>query len=138
MIKLKSKRFLLVFITLLIAAALCLTASAETTADVSVDGDTDPLVTLSYVNEVLKPQIIAEVLEQLGRGTTVTSSTNYGDITLESGKMLMLGANCEFIYRGGGAVIITTSTSKGDGVSDMSIEVESFSGTSLVYGHIRN
>jgi hypothetical protein len=39
-------------------------------------------------------------------------------------------------FRGGGAVIITTSPEKGDGVSDMSSGAEFFSGRSLEFGHV--
>lgn len=130
-----NKKLILSFIAVLLAAILCLTASAEESSDESIyDGKKDPLVTLSYVNEILKPQIIAEVLEQLGNGTTATS--NYTDINIECGKMLKLSTGCELIYRGGGAVIITASDCKGDGITEIASGIEYFSGTSLAFGHI--
>lgn len=133
MIKLKNRRFLLVFIAILLIATLSIASSAK---ESSTESDTDPLIALSYVNEVLKPQIITEVLDKLGNGTAISSSTAYNDITIESGKMLLLSTNCELIYRGGGAVIITTSTQTGDGITDMSISTEYFSGKSLLFGHV--
>jgi len=124
----------------LIVTALILILSTTTSAQDSSQTDTkdssdDPLVSLSYVNEVLKPQIIEEVLSSVKSGGTYSGST-YCDITAKSGKMIMLGANCEFIYRGGGAVIITTSPKTGDGVSDMSMGNEYFSGKPLEFGHV--
>lgn len=137
MIKLNKRRFLLVFMALLTVFLLCITASAkESDTPETVASDSDPLVSLSYVNEVLKPQIIAEVLEKVGSGEITTAGSVYNDINLEGGKMLMLGTDCEFIYRGGGAVIITTSPEEGDGVADMSDGQEFFSGKSLQFGHV--
>ena len=123
------RKIIPVIISVVLIFILCIPASAEETED-------DPLVTLSYVNEVLKPQIIAEVLEQLGDGVVVTGNSAYKDIFTEGGKMLRLGSDCEFIYRGGGAVIITTSTDMGDGVTDMSARTEFFSGKTLEFGHV--
>jgi len=124
----------------LIVTALILILSTTTSAQDSSQTDTkdssdDPLVSLSYVNEVLKPQIIEEVLSSVKSGGNYSGSS-YCDITVNSGKMIMLGANCEFIYRGGGAVIITTSPKTGDGVSDMSMGNEYFSGKPLEFGHV--
>jgi hypothetical protein len=133
------KRSLLFIVVAVLMFSLCIPATAEQTASTTTS-ESDPLVTLSYVNEVLKPQIIAEVLQKTGNGSQAvisgSSPANYQDINLESGKMIMLGENCEFIYRGGGAVIITTSPEKGDGVSDMSTGAEFFSGKPLEFGHV--
>ncbi len=125
------KRLIISAVTiLLIITVISIPASAESRDD-------DPLVTLSYVNEVLKPQIVAEVLEQLGIDTVVvTTDSAYKDISAESGSIFILGADCELIYRGGGAVIITTSTEIGDGVTDMSVGKEFFSGKPLEFGHV--
>lgn len=136
------KRSLLLIAVMVLTFSLCITVTAgQATAAAAAVSESDPLVTLSYVNEVLKPQIIAEVLRQTGYGNNsaaavTAGSSAYLDIDLESGKMIMLGANCEFIYRGGGAVIITTSPEKGDGVSDMSTGAEFFSGKPLEFGHV--
>ena len=135
------KRSLLFIAIVVLTFSLCIPATAEQTADTTaIASNSDPLVTLSYVNEVLKPQIIAEVLQQTGNGghiaTSGSGTSAYLDLNLESGKMIMLGANCEFIYRGGGAIIITTSPEKGDGVSDMSTGAEFFSGKPLEFGHV--
>lgn len=127
---------------LLFAAVIVLTFSLGATVNAEQTEGTahseDPLVTLSYVNEVLKPQIIAEILQRTGNSVPAisTGTSAYQDIYLESGKMIKLGADCEFIYRGGGAVIITTSPKKGDGVSDMSTGLEFFSGKPLESGHV--
>lgn len=132
------KRLLLLLAVIVLTFSLGVTVSAGQPAPTATAaGNSDPLVTLSYVNEVLKPQIIAEVLQQTNKGNyPLGNSSTYQDITLESGKMILIGANCEFIYRGGGAVIITTSPEKGDGVSDMSTGVEFFSGKPLEFGHV--
>jgi hypothetical protein len=132
------KRSLLFIAVMVLTFSLCVTVTAGQTSVAATASESDPLVTLSYVNEVLKPQIIAEVLKQTGGNGYVNGSgtSAYLDIDLDSGKMIMLGANCEFIYRGGGAVIITTSPEKGDGVSDMSTGAEFFSGKPLEFGHV--
>ncbi|HAN21337.1 MAG: hypothetical protein A2Y15_07155 [Clostridiales bacterium GWF2_36_10] len=131
----KNRRLLLFFIVILITATLCITASADESSDDVLSGDSDPLVTLSYVDKVIK-ELKEEILRQSGGNTIVSGSSAYADISIESGKMLLLGVDCELIYRGGGAVIITTSTQKGDGVTDMSMGAELFSGKSLEYGHV--
>ncbi|HOJ49049.1 MAG TPA: hypothetical protein PLD48_09355 [Bacillota bacterium] len=134
----KIKKALLFAAVIVLTFSLGATVYAEQPAQKSAVSD-DPLVTLSYVNEVLKPQIIAEILQRTGNGSVPAISTGesvYQDIYLERGKMIKLGADCEFIYRGGGAVIITTSPEKGDGVSDMSTGMEFFSGKPLEFGHV--
>ena len=125
-----NKIILSLLIAVLFMLAISIPASAETSKQ------DDPLVTLSYVNEVLKPQIIAEVLEQLGSGGTTAGGSSYNDISVANGKLLKLGADCEFIYRGGGATIITSSAQPGDGVTDMSAGTEFFSGKPLEFGHV--
>lgn len=128
--------FLLAF--MLLIPTLCLGAHAD-----GYDSESDPFVSLSYVNEVLKPQIVAEILAQLKaqeEGSKVMLESVYADISLSCGRTIVMGPDCEFIYRGGGAAIITSSTETGKGVLDMSAEnsgqTEFFSGKVLEKGHV--
>lgn len=116
---------------IVLVAAMRVPASADETSNKS-----DPLVSLSYVNEVLKPQIISEILSQLEGGSVQSTASAYIDIDIAAGKILKIGKNCEFIYRGGGAVVITASSEEGEGITDMSEQTELFSGSALKFGHV--
>ena len=88
---------------------------------------------LMQFGEELKQEILNEIAAN-GGGITVESA--YKDISLASGQTLILSPETEVIYRGGGAVAITSSNGQAQGLTDMSIGKELFSGEALEYGHI--
>ncbi len=85
------------------------------------------------LREELKQEILNEIASN-GGGITVEST--YKDISLASGQTLILSPETEIIYRGGGAVAITSSNEEAQGLTDMSVGKELFSGEALEYGHI--
>ncbi len=106
--------------------------SSESSSDALIPDET--LVTygmLLKLKDELKQEIIANFTEN---GITVQST--YNDIRVNEGELLILSPETEVIYRGGGAVAITSSNGKNEGITDMSGATEIFSGTALEYGHI--
>lgn len=82
--------------------------------------------------EEFKKQLLAEI----GEGGVSTGGSGYHDVTLTEGQMILLGADCEVIFRGGSASAITSSCNQGDGITDVSAETELFSGEALEFSHI--
>ena len=94
------------------------------------------LVDVGYLmqfGEELKQEILNEIA---ANGGSVTVESIYKDISLTSGQTLILSPETEIIYRGGGAVAITSSNDQAQGLTDMSVGKELFSGKALEYGHI--
>ncbi len=108
-------------VLLLALTALCV--SADTTYS-SID---DPLVSLSYVNDVLGPQIAAKVLEMtegryLSADALPQADTGYQYLTLKAGQTLMAGSVCEMIILDGAGKAVVTSAANinaGQGLSDL-------------------
>ena len=116
--------------TLLLAATLTI-ASAE-----QEKPDKNALVTYGYI-EKLKSELKQELLAELsGSEAGTVAGGLYADIDLTEGQTLTLAPESEIIYRGGGAVVITSSQEAGDGIMDMSTGTECFSGGALTYGHV--
>lgn len=76
-----------------------------------------------------------QLLDEIGQGG-FSGGSAYHDLTLTEGQMILLGADCEIIFRGGSASAITSSCKEGDGITDISAEAELFSGEALKFGHI--
>lgn len=94
------------------------------------------LVDIGYLmqfGEELKQEILNEIA---ANGGNVVIESVYKDISLASGQTLILSPETEIIYRGGGAVAITSSNEENQGLTDMSVSKEIFSGAPLEYGHI--
>ncbi len=97
--------------------------------------DSNALVTYGYLQSViddLKKELLAEFSGSSGGAV----SSTYHDITFPKGTVLVLGSDAEVIFRGGNAIIITTSPEPGRGITDLSAGRECFSGESLLFGHI--
>ncbi len=97
-------------------------------ADEQYSSKNDPLVSLSYVNDVLGPQIMAQVLEKIESqyvkisDLTDMSSAELTLITLSKGDTLMCKGVCEIILLSGNATTIITSSSNieaGQGLIDV-------------------
>lgn len=87
--KQKTKKILAIVLSATLVLGVCAFAS-EGTAD-------DPLISLSYVEEVLKPYIDSAV-----EGAAPASAT-YEVVTLSKGQTLTAGAGTELILRSGSA-----------------------------------
>ncbi len=116
------KKSVLIFILML--AMLTFGVSADET----YSSQNDPLVSLSYVNDVLGPQIMAQVLEKIESqyvkisDLTDMSSGEYQLITLAKGDTLMCKGVCEIVLLSGNATTVITAASNieaGQGLIDV-------------------
>ena len=121
-------------IAALVALALPIAFIMASAQADSTDED-NALVTRGYLcifRRELKQEIMAELSFDSGNST----ESEYREVLLTEGQTILLSENCEIIYRGGGAIAVTCSDHKGDGITDMSSGGEIFSGEALQYGHI--
>ncbi len=97
-------------------------------ADEAYSSKTDPLVSLSYVNDVLGPQIMAQVLEKIESeyvkisDITDMMSGELTLITLSKGDTLMSKGVCEIVLLSGNATSLITASSNieaGQGLIDV-------------------
>lgn len=118
----KKTKISTVLVLLLALTALCV--SADSTYS-SVD---DPLVSLSYVNDVLGPQIAENILKQINNKYAKAEDINslpqfgYTYLTLNGGQTLTAGGICEVVILEGNASALVTSAaniSAGRGLSDL-------------------
>jgi len=83
------------------AAALIIMATGVGVYAAGVYGSQeDPLITKSYLDEVLTPQLEAKFQNALGEATGT-----FAVVTLDSGKTLTASAGCEIILRSGSATV---------------------------------
>ena len=97
-------------------------------ADEAYSTKNDPLVSLSYVNDVLGPQIMAQVLEKIESQYVKISDINdmmSGEltlVTLSKGDTLMSKGVCEIVLLSGNATTLITASSNieaGQGLIDV-------------------
>lgn len=112
-------------------------------SDSDSDGN-DPLVTLSYLTDVLLPQFKKDVLMEVAKtGGTVSApdtpqtpdaATNgtYTLLELEKGAKLYTNSVLEFIVRPGSAVTVI-SPFEGQGIADITGGVEYLNGDSVAF-----
>lgn len=122
-------------LAVLLAAVSVLTfvaAGAEgTEAETPIPPETP--VTYGYL-EVFGEKLRSDILSQVGSGTP--QAGGYRDETLPRGSVILLSENTELIFRGGSAVVITSSGTDREGVADLSSGRELYSGESLEFAHI--
>lgn len=130
------------FIVPLIIVALCVALLPAAVVFSSAEGGSDEvsipdntLVEYGYL-KIFKEQLKQELIAELTASGGITVNTTYEDLSLTEGQLILLAPDSEIIYRGGGAVVISSSNSEGEGITDMSEGTELFSGDFLEYGHI--
>lgn len=133
----KTKLILLsALLALLLVCGACLLpfrASADSKNESIPD---DAVITYGYLQSILE-ELRLELLEELASaGGTVTIESAYKDMTLQKGDVLVLSTDCEAIFRGGNAAVITSTCHEGEGLTDLSVGTECFSGDLLQFGHI--
>jgi hypothetical protein len=126
-------------------AALIFTtaASADTKTSSTVDTTSDPLVTLSYINDVLKPQLTAEIMADVtalfgSSGTLPDSMSNFEVVYLSAGQTLTASQPLELILRSGECIAAVTSPaniSNGVGLSDLTAGTEVTNGQAVQRNH---
>ncbi|MCI8436308.1 MAG: hypothetical protein HFF41_00730 [Lawsonibacter sp.] len=146
------KRWTIRLGALALSAALLGTAAA-----LAAGGQTDPLVTLSYLNETALPQIvkqaeektaakqkeleqalalqISQYLAQAGQGTGTgpASSGSYTLVSMSSGQVMSLGVGCELLPRIG---TVTVKANTAPALIDLSTGGTVNSGTALTANHL--
>lgn len=90
----------------------------------SAGTDDDPLISLSYIESVLKPYINQKVAD----------SSKYNVVTLKKGQKLAAGEGCEFIVRSGNAKAEIPSSSSG-GFTDVTDGKNLINGASIALDH---
>ena len=125
----------LVALTLPFVAMMVFAENETATADSEMSIPEDTPVTYGYLL-TFKEQLRQEIIEELAAEGGITIATTYEDISVKEGEIILLSPDTEVIYRGGGAVAITSTDNENDGLTDMSGGTEIFSGEALEYGHI--
>ncbi|MBQ8896445.1 MAG: hypothetical protein IKM32_01135 [Clostridia bacterium] len=126
---------LIIVALILTVLPLCaMNSSAESAADENNIPD-DTLINYGYLQK-FKEELKQELIEELTAQGGITIATVYEDVSFKEGQIIILAPDCEIIYRGGGAVVITSSNSQNEGITDMAEGRELFSGEPLEYGHI--
>ncbi len=130
------------FIIPLVIVALCLALIPVAAMNTFAEGGSDEvsipdntLIDYGYL-KTFKEQLRQELIEELTASGGITVNTTYEDVSLKEGQFIILSPDSEVIYRGGGAVVISSSNAENEGITDMSKGTELFSGESLEYGHI--
>ena len=125
-------------IVLLIAMTLCVSA------DSTYSTHEDPLVSLSYVNNVLGPQIMEQVLAKIDAEyvkiseISVASAGSYTTLELTQGQTWMADSCCEVVLISGIATAVITSAANveaGNGISDLTDGMVLVNGNLLPLNH---
>lgn len=128
----KKKIFMVVLCAVIGLAAL----SAAVYAGVSYGTESDPLITKSYLDEVLQPELEQRFRTELDSAIAAVESENSGDftvITLYKGQTVTCGVGCEVMLRIGSAEAkgvdypVLVDTTKGESAA---------SGTAMVTNHL--
>ena len=129
----KIKKMLIIFLAML--AVLTFGVSA----DEAYSSILDPLISLSYANDVLGPQIMEQVLEKIEseyvkkEDLASSQAGSYSILTLNKNQTLMAKGICEVIVLEGSATVLVTATDniqEGNGINDLT------EGTVLVNGTV--
>lgn len=133
----KTKLILLtVALALLLTGVTCALPTHAKTEDGENTIPDNAFITYGYLQSILE-DLRLELLEELtGQGGSITIESNYKEVSLKKGDVLVLSTDCEAIFRGGNAAVITSTCSQGEGLTDLSMGTECFSGDLLSFGHI--
>ena len=84
-----------------VIAGIILIPTVQADNNVSASNTDDPLVSLSYVNEVLVPQIKADILSSVTNGDTASSGSFFSVVRLTYGQKLLSCGSVEIVLRSG-------------------------------------
>ncbi len=130
----KKKRMITILAFILVAV---LFAGIGAYAASTLGSKDDPLVTLSYVNERLYPQLLEKITQEADRAAEETrrsftagiTTETYSIVTLSYGQKLTGQVGCEILLRSG-------SASAGSGIVDTTSGGELKSGSALSANHL--
>jgi hypothetical protein len=118
--------------------------SVVVVADEAYSTQNDPLVSLSYVNDVLGPQIMAQVMERVEKeyikvsDVATLNAAEMKLVTLNKDQTLMTRGVCEIMLISGNATVLVTSSanvSSGQGFHDVTDAKILVNGSSLPINH---
>lgn len=121
---------------LILALAIALSTLIGISAIASPGTDSDPLISLSYINDVLIPQIeevIDKKFEQLSAKSNADAGLSFEIVNMKAGQKLIGNSGCEIILRQGVATIIATQ--KG-GIADATAGVDLANGVGMPSNHL--
>lgn len=116
------KRSILTFLLILTVLAF------GVSADEAYSSQNDPLVSLSYVNDVLGPQIMEQIMNKVEKeyvkltDISAISSGMYSTVTLVKDQTLTVRSVCEIVFLSGSATVLVTSSDNvrnGMGIHDL-------------------
>ncbi len=120
-------------IKVLIAAA-AITAVIGGTIALAEPGDTDdPVVTKSYIVNVVVPQLKAYVEERLGGGSSDSYADTFAVVNVSPGQTVLFDGGAQFILRKGNGVIVGTAQG---GIADTTAGYDLPDGTEMPSNHM--
>ena len=142
-------------LSLRLGAAALSVALLGTGAARAAGGQSDPLITLSYLNQTAIPQIVKQVeeqtaakqkelelnlasqisqyLQQGGQGSSSGSSASFAVVSMTSGQVMSLGVGCELLPRIG---TVTVRANTSPALIDLSAGGTVDSGAALTRNHL--
>ncbi len=95
-----------------IAVAVLLLGGVAAAAATTYGTESDPLVTLSYLNDVLKPELeqkydrqTKDTLAAVEAKAEAVQSGAYQSVTVKAGQTMTCSAGCDFLVRSGSAYV---------------------------------
>ncbi|MBP3580263.1 MAG: hypothetical protein J6K12_03325 [Clostridia bacterium] len=116
-----------------VVGAVCLAVGASFAAGkVMASTDTDPLITLSYLEQVALPKLKTEVLAEMNgsSNTSVEKSGNYAVIELNKGQNVYAESALEIIVRPGSNVACVSDFDD-QGIADITLGKEIMNGEQI-------
>ena len=124
-------------LTIYLSIFLAVTTLAGITAYAASNYGTssDPLITLSYLNEVLTPKLLAGFQAELDKAVEEIGGDrgNFKVVTLTDGQTLRGSAGCEILLRSGSA---KATASESPALTDMTAGAAVNSGASVTVNHL--
>lgn len=140
--------------TVLLSAALLVSLVAAAFAVSAYDGTSDPLISLSYLEQYKTQQIDPQIKSLQSEITALENIVNqllasgsapeapsadgadtFDVLELHSGQKLMCGESCELILRAGTATVVLDANSLG-GISDLTDAKDLVNGEALTANHL--
>ncbi len=120
-------------IIILLCIVFPLALAGAVYAAVSYGSEEDPLITKSYLEEVLRPEIQAEMDKEIDAAIaaieSAEKSADFAPLSLEAGDRLACKPGCEVLHRSGTAI-------SGGSFADTTAGVDIGSGETLEINHL--
>ena len=115
-------------------AAVAILAVIGGTIVLAEPGDTDdPVVTKSYIVDVVVPQLKAYVEQKMSGGSSDSYSEKFSVVNVNSGQTVVFDAGAEFILRKGSGTVIGSDQG---GLADTTVGYDLGDGSALPANHL--